>query len=292
MRLLNIIKHPDIRRSLLWMKAYVEGLRALNYYAAYCMDLRNAETDKDAAKTANGFLEFLTPISKAFSSDMAYDVCEQAIQIFGGYGFCGDYPVEQFARDCKITSLYEGTNGMQAIDLLGRKLPMAKGEFFKYIVGQMEKTIKEAGADIELKKYVDQTNKAKDSMVDCAQHLMGLMQQMQIPEAFVSATPFLEVVGDVILGWMHLWQLSIAHRRLSEIFEKANALTEDEKRAVINDNREAAFYSGKVHSARFFISKVLPLVEGKVKSIKDDDFAALQIEEVAFSELAVAPAGV
>ena len=291
-KLLNIIKHPDIRRGLLWMKAYVEGLRALNYYAAFCMDLRNAETDENVAKTANGFLEFLTPVCKAYSSDMAYDVCEQAIQIFGGYGFCGDYPVEQFARDCKITSLYEGTNGIQAIDLLGRKLPMGKGEFFKYIVGQMEKTINEVGSDMALKKYVDLTKKAKDNMVDCAQHLMGLMQQMQIPEAFLSATPFLEVVGDTILGWMHLWQLSIAHKKLSEIFEKANAATEDEKKAVINDNREAAFYSGKVHSARFFITKILPLQEGKVNSIKDDDFAALQIEEVAFSELAVAPAGV
>ncbi len=291
-KLLNLIKHPDIRRGLLWMKSYVEGLRALNYYAAFCMDLRNAETDEAVAKTANGFLEFLTPVCKAYSSDMAYDVCEQAIQIFGGYGFCGDYPVEQFARDCKITSLYEGTNGIQAIDLVGRKLPMAKGEFFKYIVGQMEKTINEVGGDMALQKYADLTKKAKDNMVDCAQHLMGLMQQMQIPEAFLSATPFLEVVGDTILGWMHLWQLSIAHKKLGEIFEKANAMTEEEKKAVINDNREAAFYSGKVHSARFFISKILPLQEGKVKSIKDDDFAALQIEEVAFSEVAVAPAGV
>ncbi|HSV97405.1 MAG TPA: acyl-CoA dehydrogenase [Spirochaetota bacterium] len=291
-KLLNLIKHPDIRRGLLWMKSYVEGLRALNYYAAFCMDLRNAETDEAVAKTANGFLEFLTPVCKAYSSDMGYDVCEQAIQIFGGYGFCGDYPVEQFARDCKITSLYEGTNGIQAIDLVGRKLSMAKGEFFKYIVGQMEKTINEVGADMALQKYANLTKKAKDGMVDCAQHLMGLMQQMQIPEAFVSATPFLEVVGDTILGWMHLWQLSIAHKKLGEIFEKANAVTEDEKKALINDNREAAFYSGKVHSARFFISKILPLQEAKVKSIKDDDFAALQIEEVAFSEVAVSPASV
>ncbi len=284
--LLQLIKHPDIRRNLLWMKSYVEGLRALNYYAAFCLDQRNAETDEQKKTTANGFLEFFTPVCKAYSSDRAYEICAQAIQVFGGYGFCGDYPVEQFARDCKITSLYEGTNGIQAIDLVGRKLPMGKGEFFKYIVSQMDKTIDEAAANLSIQKYVEIVRKAKSNMVDAAQHIMGLMQHMSIPEAFLSATPFLEVMGDTILGWMHLWQLGIAEKKLAAIFEKANALTEDERRAVILENREAAFYSGKIHSARFFISKVLPVQEGKVASIKDDDFAALQIEESAFGEVA------
>ncbi len=180
-KLLNLIKHPDIRRGLLWMKSYVEGLRALNYYAAFCMDLRNAETDEAVAKTANGFLEFLTPVCKAYSSDMAYDVCEQAIQIFGGYGFCGDYPVEQFARDCKITSLYEGTNGIQAIDLVGRKLPMAKGEFFNTSSARWKRPSTRWAATWRFRSTADLTKKAKDNMVDCAQHLMGSCSRCRFP---------------------------------------------------------------------------------------------------------------
>ncbi len=283
--LLPIIKHPDIRRSLLWMKSYVEGLRALNYYAALCIDLRNAEEDKKAAQYANGFLELLTPICKAYSSDRAYEVCEQAIQVFGGYGFCGDYPVEQFARDCKITSLYEGTNGIQAIDLLGRKMVMAKGEFFKYMIGQIEKTIESVKHDASLKGHVDLLNRARDGMVKAGRHLLDLMQNMKVQEAFLSATPFLEVAGDVVLGWMHLWQLSIAKKKLDALFEKMNAGTDEEKKALIRENKDAAFYSGKVHSARFFIFKVLPLVDAKVASIMNDDFSAVEIDDVAFGEV-------
>jgi len=284
-QLLPIIKHPDIRRSLLWMKSFVEGLRALNYYAAYCMDLRNAETDEQKKATANGFLEFLTPICKAYSSDMAFEVCENAIQVFGGYGFCGDYPVEQFARDCKIASIYEGANGIQAIDLLGRKLSMAKGAFLNYIVGEIEKTIKEAKADSSLVKYAELVNKAKDHFVDTAKYLLGLMQGMKVFEAFLSATPFLELAGDTILGWMHLWQLTIAQKKLNDIFAAKNAKDDEAKRALVNDDKDAAFYAGKVYSARFFISKVLPLVESKMKSIKDEDYSALEIEDLSFGEI-------
>ncbi len=284
-QLIPIIRHPDIRRTLLLMKSYVEGLRALNYYAAYCMDLRNAETDPEKAKYANAFLELLTPVCKAYSSDRAYEICAHAIQIFGGYGFCGDYPVEQFARDCKITSLYEGTNGIQAMDLVGRKIVMAKGEFFRYLVGEIDKTIKEVSADGALKKYVGIVQSAKENLLKAAQHLMGLMQKMEIPGAFLGATPFLEVMGDTLLGWMHLWQLSIANKKLTGIFDKAGAKSDEERRALVNENKEAAFYSGKVHSARFFIAKILPLQEAKVKSIMDDDYAALEIEDVSFGEL-------
>jgi len=280
----TIINHPDIRRNLLWMKSYLEGLRAFNYYTALSIDKRNAETDEIAKKAIAGLIELLTPICKAYSSDIGYRICEQAIQVYGGYGFCGDYPVEQFSRDCKIASLYEGTNGIQAMDLLGRKMGMAKGAVFKYLLGEIDKTISEASKDGSLSMYVERVKKAKDGLIDASQHLMGLMKGGRIPESFLSATPFLEIVGDTLLGWLHLWQLSIADKKLKGLFDSSNAKTKEDKSELINTNKEVAFYSGKVHTSRFFITKILPLQEAKISTLKIDEFDALNIEDIAFGE--------
>ncbi|MEJ2717405.1 MAG: acyl-CoA dehydrogenase family protein, partial [Deltaproteobacteria bacterium] len=111
-----IIQHPDVRRMLMWMKSVTEGIRALLYYAGYCEDrVKVAKTDEEAAKY-QGFLDILIPVCKAWSSDMGFRVTELAIQVFGGYGYCREYPMEQFLRDCKIASIYEGTNGIQKHD--------------------------------------------------------------------------------------------------------------------------------------------------------------------------------
>jgi alkylation response protein AidB-like acyl-CoA dehydrogenase len=282
--LLPIINHPDIKRSLLWMKSYVEGLRALNYYAALCIDRRNAEQD-DTLKTAAGALvDFLTPVSKAYSSDMSWDICEQAIQVFGGYGYCGDYPVEQFARDSKITSLYEGTNGIQAIDLLQRKVPMLKGVVFKYLIGEIDGAINAATAVPELVPLAERVKEAKKSCIAAANHLTNIIKDGKIQQAFISATPFLDVVGDTILGWMHLWQLTIAHKKFLALCGEKNARTPEERKKLIGENADAAFYSGKIHSARFFINKILPIMEGKVKSIMIEDYSPVEIEDRAFGE--------
>ena len=282
--LVPIIEHPDIRRNLLWMKSYVEGLRALNYYAALYIDKRNSETDESLKKFYGGMVEFLTPICKAYTSDMSYEICEQAIQVYGGYGYCGDYPVEQYARDTKIASIYEGTNGIQAVDLVSRKLGMAKGEIFKFLVGEIEKTIDDATKNTSLTKYVNIVKNAKDNMVKAATHLTGLFTNGQVPEAFLSATPFLDIVGETLLGWIHLGQLVIAEKKLNEIFESKNAKTDDEKMSLIKEDKESAFYSGKVHSAKFFITKILPIQEAKVKTLMDDEFSALEIDDLSFGE--------
>jgi Acyl-CoA dehydrogenases len=120
-----IIQHPDVRRDLLWMKAFTEGIRALNYFTAYCLDMSRAyPAEKDKW---HGLVELLTPICKAYSSDMAMQITSKAIDVYGGYGYCQEYPVEQYMRDCKIATIYEGTNGIQALDLVGRKLGQNKG---------------------------------------------------------------------------------------------------------------------------------------------------------------------
>ena len=116
------IEHPDVRRMLMHMKAYVDGMRSFIYYVGLCFDHMATAADDKTRAAANGLIDVLTPVVKAYCSDRAFEVCTLAVQTFGGYGYTGDYPVEQYLRDCKITSIYEGTNGIQAMDLLGRKL--------------------------------------------------------------------------------------------------------------------------------------------------------------------------
>ncbi|MCP3953667.1 MAG: acyl-CoA dehydrogenase, partial [Desulfobacterales bacterium] len=113
-----IINHPDIRRMLMWSKAHVDGMRSFIYYVATCFDKVECATDETEKERYDGLIELLTPLVKAYCSDKGHDICIQAMQIYGGYGYTKEYPVEQLARDCKIASIYEGTNGIQAMDLL------------------------------------------------------------------------------------------------------------------------------------------------------------------------------
>ena len=122
-----IIKHPDVRRMLMTMKAYAEGLRALIYRGAYYADLAKVATDPKEKEYCENMIDLLIPIVKGYSTDIAFRLTEWAIQVHGGYGYCGEYPVEQLCRDVKITSIYEGTNGIQAMDLVGRKLSHEEG---------------------------------------------------------------------------------------------------------------------------------------------------------------------
>ncbi|MBN2401275.1 MAG: acyl-CoA dehydrogenase [Spirochaetes bacterium] len=279
-----IIKHPDIRRNLLWMKSYVEGLRALTYYTATCLDMKNSETDEEIRKLYGGVVEFLTPVCKAYNSDWAYDICEQAIQIYGGYGYCRDYKVEQFARDSKIISIYEGTNGIQAMDLLGRKLTSQGGKIFKFLLGEIDKTIKEALKEEIHIRYAEIIKKARINIAKAAGHLEELLLEGKVHEAYLCATPFLDAVGDTLLGWMHFWQLMIAYKKLSEIYDEKKAKSKEDKLKVMRDNKDAAFYSGKIHSARFFITKVLPIQEAKIETIINNDIDALEIDDLSFGE--------
>jgi len=123
-----IIQHPDVRRQLIHMKALVEGMRSLLYYMGMCSDQVNIAKDEAEKDKYQGLIEILTPVAKGYVTDRAFEVCSQGVQVYGGYGYIREYPMEQLMRDCRITMIYEGTNGIQAMDLLGRKLGMKKGK--------------------------------------------------------------------------------------------------------------------------------------------------------------------
>jgi len=134
-----IIQHPDVRRMLTWMKAHVDGMRSLVFYITACFDKKELAKTQEDRKIASDMVELLTPVVKAYCSERGFEVCIQAIQVFGGYGYTSEYPVEQLARDVKIASIYEGTDGIQAMDLLGRKLGMEGGKVFTSFLGEIQK---------------------------------------------------------------------------------------------------------------------------------------------------------
>ncbi|MDQ7785618.1 MAG: acyl-CoA dehydrogenase [Desulfomonilaceae bacterium] len=278
-----IIQHPDVRRMLMWMKSVTEGIRGLLYFASYCGDrIHAAKTDEEAAKY-QGFLDILIPVCKSYSSDMGFRVTELAVQIHGGYGYCREYPVEQFLRDCKIASIYEGTNGIQALDLVGRKLGVGQGLLFKSIAAETGNLLKNAKKNFRLKDIVEPFDEARAQLIEVTRYfgLKSITEDFMTPILY--ATPYQDLFGDVAVGFMLLWQAVIADRRLEELYGDAKADTPEKKAELLRTNRSAAFYRGKVASAEFFANTVLSLAKGKARAIMSGERSAIDLPEESFA---------
>ncbi len=261
-----IIKHPDVRRSLLLMKSYVDGMRSLFYYMVSCRT-RSILAESEAEREFNNDLfELLTPVIKDYLAVYGYEVCVQAIQIFAGVGYSKDYPVEQYARDCKITSIYEGTSGIQAMDLLGRKIGMKKGQVFAGMIGEMHKAAARAKEYEALVPLAEKIEKASNRLGEAAMKIGKLALSEAVKTAFAHSWPFLDALGDVIMGWMLIWRAEVASAELRKGTKKKNE----------------AFYNGQVRTAEFFIRTVLPVSMGKLESILDGCDAAIEIEDAGF----------
>jgi alkylation response protein AidB-like acyl-CoA dehydrogenase len=274
-----IINHPDVRRMLLQMKAYVEGMRSFVYYVAYCFDKKSTARSPAEKERYSGLIELLTPIIKAYCSERGQAVCEQAIQVHGGYGYTKEYPVEQLYRDCKITSIYEGTNGIQAMDLLGRKLGINKGAVFMDLLGEIKATIAKAEQIPRLEKAAAGVANALNRLGEIALHLGKTAVSKNLKLAFAYAHPFLEVVGDVVMAWMLLWRAGAAVPRLEKL---AGSADEDAIRSKVAKNKDAAFYDGQLKAAEFFIHSMLPVTMGKMNAIAASNPAAVDIDERSF----------
>lgn len=278
-----IIQHPDVRRMLMWMKSVTEGMRALLYYAAYCEDRVHVATNEEEGAKYQGFLDILIPICKAWSTDMGFRVTELAVQVHGGYGYCREYPVEQFLRDCKIASIYEGTNGIQALDLVGRKLGYKQGLLFKNIVSETGNLLKLAKKNYRLKDVTTPFEEARKHLIEVTRYfgLKSITEDFMTPILY--ASPYLELFGDVAIGFMLLWQAVIADRRLDELYSDAKADTQEKKDELLRTNRSAAFYRGKVASAEFFANTILSLAPGKARAIMSGERSAIDLPEESFA---------
>jgi len=261
-----IIKHPDVRRNLLWMKSYVDGMRSFFYYMTVLATKGNvSETAGDRERHGDLF-SMLTPVVKDYMAVKGHEVCIQSIQLFGGAGYTKDYLVEQYARDCKITSIYEGTSGIQALDMLGRKLGTKEGTVFMNFLGEVQKTVAQAKRTESTKNLADKVEAAVNRLGEVALHLGKKAMSPEFKAAFAHSLPFLHVIGDTIMAWMLLWRALTAATQLPAKPRK----------------KDLAFYEGQIKTAEFFISTELPATMGKMNAITDGCAAAIQISDEGF----------
>jgi hypothetical protein len=280
-----IIQHADIRRMLLWMKAHVEGFRAMTYYTAVCEDRAHTSADEAEREKCRGIVEVLTPIVKAYCSDMAFKVTELAIQIYGGYGYCAEYPVEQFMRDIKIASIYEGANGIQALDLVGRKLGLKKGLYFMSLLGEMNATVTTYQGNAALKNLAGDVQQAVNTLAEMVMYFAGCSKTGKFLSPIGNAYPFLMMMGKVIMAWLLLWEAGVAREKLEGISAKKGIDPADVPKLnhLAKENTDAAFYIGKVAAARYFIKHVLPEVDAAGRAIKSEDLSMIEIPEESFT---------
>jgi hypothetical protein len=222
-----------------------------------------AEDDKEKARL-QGMIDILIPVCKGYVTDRAYDVCNLGVQVYGGYGYIREYPQEQLVRDCRITMIYEGTNGIQAMDLLGRKLGMDKGAVFMDLLNEITAAIKKAAKIPRLEKSAAAVEKSLNRLGEIAMHLGKTAVSKDLKLAFAYAHPFLEVVGDVIMAWMLLWRAAAAVPKLEKL---AGSADENAIRSKVAQNKDAAFYDGQLKTAEFFIHCMLPATMGKMNAI-------------------------
>lgn len=262
-----IIEHPDIRRMLLTMKAYVEGMRSLLYYIANCEDKFRLSTDEADKARLQGLIDLLIPIAKGYVTDKAFEVCSLGVQVYGGYGYIKEYPMEQLLRDCRITQIYEGTNGIQAMDLLARKLGMNQGKTVMDLLGEIQQTLAAAKAIEKLEgtaaKVEAAVNKLGEVMLNIGQAALSVDTRMC---AFAHAYSFMEVCGDAVFAWLLLWRATLAAQQLENGARK----------------KDVAFYEGQIKSAEFFVHSILPVSTGKMNVLLAANTAAIDISEDAF----------
>jgi hypothetical protein len=270
----TIMHHPDVRRSLMTQKAYAEGLRALYMYAAAHQDdavaQRVSGADHDLAHRID---DLLLPIVKGVSSERAYEVLTESLQTLGGSGFLVDYPIEQYIRDSKIDSLYEGTTAIQALDFFFRKIVRDHGQALQFLTAQITNTIDTC--DEALKPQAELLQTALEDVTAMTGALTGyLMSATQHPTEIykvgLGSVRYLLAVGDLVIGWRLLAQAAVARAALDGEASKGN------------DEKDAAFYRGKVATATFFAKNMLPKLTAQRRVIESLDDDIMRVSEDAF----------
>ena len=260
-----IIQHPDIRRQLTGMKAYVEGMRSLLYYIASTNDQIKVSTDENYKQKMGGIIDLLIPIAKGYVTDKSFEVCSCGMQVYGGYGFIEEYPQAQLLRDCRITMIYEGTNGIQAMDLLGRKIGMKKGKPMMDFLGEVQSVIEKGKSSSVLAPLAADLETALGKLGEVLMHIGKTAMSVEVMSAFAFAHPLMDAFGDVVMGWMLLWRAVIAEKSMASCM------------------KDAVFYEGQVTSTRYFIEAVLPVTHGKLRSIMKTSSAPMDIKEASFA---------
>ncbi|MFC1404937.1 MULTISPECIES: acyl-CoA dehydrogenase [Streptacidiphilus] len=269
----TITHHPDVRRSLLTQKAYVEGMRALVLYTASVQDeiqlLKARGESADAAERLN---DLLLPIVKGYGSEKSYEQLAQSLQTFGGSGYLQEYPVEQYIRDAKIDTLYEGTTAIQGQDFFFRKIVKDQGQALTALSEQIQKAIASGLGGDELAAEREQLAASAgdlEAIVGAMLNQLGSVEQdvRNMYKVGQNTTRLLLVSGDVVIGWLLLRQAAVAQAKLAE---------------GGTSEKDTAFYQGKVAAARFFSSTVLPTVHAQRLIAEGIDNSIMDLPEAGF----------
>ena len=271
----TITHHPDVRRSLMMQKAYAEGMRALIHYTAYYQDQVElneagaaADVDLDTAERMN---DLLLPIVKGVGSERSYEQLAQSLQTFGGSGFLQDYPIEQYIRDAKIDTLYEGTTAIQGLDFFFRKMIRDQFKAIFYLAAQITETVKGDEGSGQLSAERELLGKALEDV----QGIVGVMGQWamasqqdprEIYKVGLNSTRLLMVTGDLIIGWLLMRQAEVATKALSEN----------------PSERDRVFYEGKIETARWFTRNRLPLIAAERAVAEATTLDLMDLPEEAF----------
>jgi len=264
---LPIIEHLDVKRMLLDMKANVEGMRSLVFkaanYSSMAMTLLDAPADKvPLRRKYEALSELLTPVVKAYCSDLAWKVCETGIQIHGGYGYISDFPQEQRARDVKIMSIWEGTNYMQSSDLLRTKLALGKkSRAFEYLKEEIIDLYEIKDRYPALTPLFEQLSTAVSSLSTGLSNFGDWLSNGEMEQIYLMSTRFMNCIGDVLFAWLLL----------------ENAVAASKALESADPSFDNAFYQGKVYSAKYFFNNTLRQLDSKLAAISevDDDFKSI-----------------
>ncbi|MCX8072779.1 MAG: acyl-CoA dehydrogenase [Candidatus Binatia bacterium] len=270
-----IIEHSDVRRMLLEMKAKVEGMRTLAVKLAWHMDMALAleKTDPGRAAYHLGQVDLLTPIIKAYCSDQAFRITELAIQTYGGAGYVQDNPVEQYCRDAKIFSIYEGTNHIQALDLVARKLHQHGGENFRNFLNEIKEFSGRYAGLRGLGSEVRLLHEATQRLEEAALGLMEFFLGGKLDQVTLVANWFLESMAEVALAHLLLDAARVAEERQMQVAD-----SDGEPTSVDVD-----FYQGRIMAAKFFAQRFLPLTRARLEMLLSADRSALDIPDAGFS---------
>ena len=258
-----IIRHPNVRRMLMKQKAYAEGLRALVFYTAWVQDQVQLHPDDDHWKRRN---DLLLPMVKGYSSEKAYELLATSMQVFGGSGYTQDYPIEQYIRDAKIDTIYEGTTGIQALDLFFRKIARDQGSALASLAGEIVAFIKGGTDDdplaIEREKLGTILDDAQTQLGSMVEYLMASLagDKEEIYKVGLQTDALLESLAEVVIAWQMLRHAEIAIEKVDE----------------------DPFYRGKVESARWLLNDVAPKVAARRDAAAAEDGSLMDLPVEAF----------
>lgn len=262
-----IIEHPDVKRMLLFQRAIVEGSLSLLLQCSYYEDMQKVAAGPEKEKY-HLLLDLLTPVAKTFPSEMGIHSTSQSIQCFGGYGYCEDFPVEQHYRDMRIHPIHEGTTGIQAMDLLGRKIIMKNGRAFFLYLDEVRKTIRESRGFKDLQPLSVMLEESLKTLEQVTGHLTALVMEKG-PEVFLAdAALYLELFGITAVSWQWLLQALAARKAMKNEMSKI----------------EYNFYKGKLYTCRYYFAYEVPKITGLAQRLSDRDPFTVDMKSQYFAD--------